>query len=177
MATSASTAGSSASTAHSCAARPADSNSTSLRPDLIFKLSLVAARPAGKVAMTRMREVLLLLATGLALTAGACEKRRDPARTEASSQALRRTLVQMGFTIDRTADGALMFRTARGATLPTVPSTQAVQDAQESLRLWAAERNLEIGPETSLPWWDGAIPDYAWAVSSLLDASGSSIQT
>jgi hypothetical protein len=45
---------------------------------------------------------------------------------------------------------------------------EPIEDAVEWLHARAAANELEIGPETNLPWWDGAVPDYDWAVSSAL---------
>ena len=74
-----------------------------------------------------------------------------------------------GFTIEVGTDGALVFRSPRRTPLPFCPPRGDVEDAVLSLRQWAADRDLEIGPDTNLPWWDGsALPDYDWAVSSLL---------
>lgn len=68
------------------------------------------------------------------------------------------------------ADGAgLVFRTGDGQRLATVPPpAPVIEDAQADLRAWAAQQGLEIGPDSALPWWDGAAPDYDWIVSSLL---------
>jgi hypothetical protein len=49
-----------------------------------------------------------------------------------------------------------------------VPSLRRTRLA---LRTWAADHDFEIEPDTNLPWWDGAVPDYDWAVSSLLGGS------
>jgi hypothetical protein len=49
-----------------------------------------------------------------------------------------------------------------------VPRQEQVHDAMVALQIWAAERDLDIGPDSNLPWWDGAVPDYDMAVSSLL---------
>jgi hypothetical protein len=73
-----------------------------------------------------------------------------------------------GFSIERADGETLVFRTPAGARLPSVPPAGTVENAEETLRIWATERGLEIGPDTALPWWDGAMPDYNWAVTSLL---------
>jgi hypothetical protein len=74
-----------------------------------------------------------------------------------------------GFAIATAADGALVFRSPSHRPMPQNPSRATVEAAAQSLQEWAAERDLEITPATNLPWWDGAVPDYDWAVSSLLD--------
>jgi hypothetical protein len=74
-----------------------------------------------------------------------------------------------GFSIEVGAGGALAFRSPQNTPLPFSPPRAEVEDAALALRQWAAERDIEIGPDTNLPWWDGAaLPDYDWAVSSLL---------
>jgi hypothetical protein len=74
-----------------------------------------------------------------------------------------------GFTIERVQPGdALAFREPRGHLLPAIPPPETIEDAVADLQAWAAERGLEIGPDTGLSWWDGAVPDYDWAVSALL---------
>ena len=74
-----------------------------------------------------------------------------------------------GFTIEVGTDGALVFRSPKQTPLPFSPPRADVEDAVLALREWAAERDIEIGPDTNLPWWDGsAVPDYDWAISSLL---------
>jgi hypothetical protein len=77
-----------------------------------------------------------------------------------------------GFTIEQPLTaGALSFRTPSGALLPPTPPRETVENAVEWLRVWAADHDLEIGPDTNLPWCDGAVPDYDWTVSSLLHGS------
>jgi hypothetical protein len=77
-----------------------------------------------------------------------------------------------GFTIERPlTTGALSFRAPTGALLPANPPRETIENAVEWLRTWAADHDLEIGADTNLPWWDGAVPDYDWAVSSLLAGS------
>ena len=39
------------------------------------------------------------------------------------------------------------------------------------LREWADERGLDLGPDASLPLWDGTRPDYDVAVAGLLRAA------
>ena len=45
-----------------------------------------------------------------------------------------------------------------------------VEAVLESLHEWAAGRGLDLGPDSNLPLWDGARPDYDWAVGALLRA-------
>jgi hypothetical protein len=33
-----------------------------------------------------------------------------------------------------------------------------------------SDRDLDLGPDSNLPLWDGTRPDYDWAVSALLRA-------
>ena len=76
-----------------------------------------------------------------------------------------------GFTIQPQSSGGVTFRAPAGALLPATPSPEMVENAVEWLRTWATDHDLEIGPDTNLPSWDGAVPDYDWTVSSLLSAS------
>jgi hypothetical protein len=78
-----------------------------------------------------------------------------------------RLLHEGACSIEREGDAGLVFRTREGRHLASVPSPQTIEDAQAALRNWAAERGLEIGPDTNLPWWDGAAPDYDWIISWL----------
>jgi hypothetical protein len=74
-----------------------------------------------------------------------------------------------GFTIHVATDGALVFGSPKRRPLVSVPPRPLVEDAMQALQEWAAERDIEITPATNLPWWDGAVPDYDWAISSLLN--------
>jgi hypothetical protein len=74
-----------------------------------------------------------------------------------------------GFRVATAHDGALVFRAPTAAPIAPVPARDQIDDAVLSLRQWAAEREIEIGPDTNLPWWDGAVPDYDAALSALLD--------
>jgi hypothetical protein len=72
-----------------------------------------------------------------------------------------RLLHEGGFRIERVApDDSLLFLRGDGNSVPAVPPAQLVESTQADLRAWAAEHDLEIGPDTNLPWWDGATPDY-----------------
>jgi hypothetical protein len=51
-----------------------------------------------------------------------------------------------------------------------VPPQEPVSDGLEWLREWAKEHNLDIGPETNYPRWEGEKPAYDLAVSGLLSA-------
>ena len=73
--------------------------------------------------------------------------------------------------IERSGDSGLTFRTRAGQPLVRVPSRETVDDLQADLRAWAADHGLEINPDTNLPWWDGATPDYDWVISSLFSES------
>jgi hypothetical protein len=74
-----------------------------------------------------------------------------------------------GFSILVASDGDLVFRSPHRKPLPANPSRDTIEDAAQSLQEWATERDIETTPATNLPWWDGAVPDYDWAISSLLN--------
>ena len=76
-----------------------------------------------------------------------------------------------GWSVARTADGGLCFRSPDGKEVPAVPAREASEDAVEFLRELAEERGLDIGAETNLPLWDGTRPDYDWAVAALVASS------
>jgi hypothetical protein len=82
-----------------------------------------------------------------------------------------RLLHEGGCSIEHSGDTGLTFRTRSGQPLLRVPSRETVADLQADLRAWAADHGLEITPETNLPWWDGATPDYDWVISSLFSES------
>ena len=72
----------------------------------------------------------------------------------------------------RGEDGELAFTAPDGHALTSEPPRQVVVGgALESLHEWAAERGLDLGPDSNLPLWDGTRPDYDWAVGALLRAS------
>jgi hypothetical protein len=72
-----------------------------------------------------------------------------------------------GWSLARTADGALCFRAPDGKQLPAVPARAASEDALTFLHGWANERGLDLGADTNMPLWDGTRPDYDWAVAAL----------
>jgi hypothetical protein len=72
-----------------------------------------------------------------------------------------------GFTIHVASDGALVFGSPGRRPLVANPSRPAIEDAARSLQEWATEQDIEITPTTNLPWWDGAMPDYDWTISTL----------
>ena len=77
-----------------------------------------------------------------------------------------------GWTVVRGEDGELAFTAPDGHALTSEPPRQVVVGgALESLHEWAAERGLDLGPDSNLPLWDGTRPDYDWAVGALLRAS------
>jgi hypothetical protein len=45
-----------------------------------------------------------------------------------------------------------------------------VDDTPDWLREWADEQKLDLGPDVTLPQWEGKIPDYDGAVGWLLAA-------
>ena len=76
-----------------------------------------------------------------------------------------------GWTISRGADGALLFHPPRGKPLAQNPPREPVDDALVWMHEWAEERGLDLGPDVNMPEWDGSRPDYALAVSGLLEAT------
>jgi hypothetical protein len=70
----------------------------------------------------------------------------------------------------RGENGELAFTAPDGRALPAEPPLQMVEAVLESLHEWAAGRGLDLGPDSNLPLWDGARPDYDWAVGALLRA-------
>jgi hypothetical protein len=77
-----------------------------------------------------------------------------------------------GWTIARGEDGELAFTAPDGRALPAEPPRQMVSDVLESLHEWAADRGLDLGPDSNLPQWDGTRPDYDWAVGALVAKLG-----
>ena len=68
-------------------------------------------------------------------------------------------------------EGRLRFVAPTGETMSAISSRheeQVPEDSMAALKAWAREREIEIGPDTNLPWWDGAMPDYDLAISSLM---------
>jgi hypothetical protein len=75
-----------------------------------------------------------------------------------------------GWRITAAADKTFLFHPPGGSPLATVPPREQVGSAVAWLRNWAEENDLYLGPETSMPRWDGESPDYELAVSGLLAA-------
>jgi len=75
-----------------------------------------------------------------------------------------------GWRITADADKTFLFHPAGGSPLAAVPPREHVGSSVEWLRDWAEENDLDLGPETNAPRWDGKSPDYEWAVSELLEA-------
>ncbi len=73
-----------------------------------------------------------------------------------------------GWTIARGADGKLAFTSPAGRRLPHEPPRERVGDIPTWLDEWAEAHGVELGPDTNMPLWDGATPDYDWAVGTLL---------
>jgi hypothetical protein len=73
-----------------------------------------------------------------------------------------------GWTIARGADGRLVFAPPVGRGLPHEPSREAVGNMVTWLGEWADAHGVEPGPDTNMPRWDGATPDYDWAVGALM---------
>jgi len=75
-----------------------------------------------------------------------------------------------GFGVEN-VEGRQTFVTPTGqrmSVLPPVHEEQVAEDVIAALKAWARERDVEIGPDANLPWWDGAVPDYDLAISSLM---------
>ena len=75
-----------------------------------------------------------------------------------------------GWTVARGADGELTFISPEGRCLPHEPPRKRVGDIVPWLEEWAGAHGVELGPDTNMPQWDGATPDYDWAVGTLLMA-------
>ena len=75
-----------------------------------------------------------------------------------------------GWSIELMTDGELRLRAPDGKEVPAVPAREASEDAVVWVREWAEARGLDIGAETNVPLWDGARPDYDWAVGVLVGA-------
>jgi hypothetical protein len=75
-----------------------------------------------------------------------------------------------GWTVARGLDGELTFTAPDGCALQAEPPQQMGEAVLESLHEWAADRGLDLGPDSNLPLWNGTRPDYDWAVSALLRA-------
>jgi uncharacterized protein len=75
-----------------------------------------------------------------------------------------------GWTVARGLDGELTFTAPDGCALQAEPPQHIAEDVLESLHEWAADRGLDLGPDSNLPLWDGTRPDYDWAVGALLRA-------
>jgi hypothetical protein len=75
-----------------------------------------------------------------------------------------------GWSVERGADGALLFRRPSGEPLAHGPP-QPVEDILAWMGEWAEERHLDLGPDVNMPEWDGSRPDYKLAVSGLLEGT------
>jgi hypothetical protein len=75
-----------------------------------------------------------------------------------------------GWTVARGLHGELTFTAPDGCALQAEPPQHIAEDVLESLHEWAADRGLDLGPDSNLPLWDGTRPDYDWAVGALLRA-------
>ena len=79
-----------------------------------------------------------------------------------------------GWRITTDAGGSFLFHPPGGDPLAPVPPPEPVGNAVGWLRDWAEEKELRLTPETNMPRWDGTRPDYALAVSVLLEADAAS---
>ena len=73
-----------------------------------------------------------------------------------------------GYLIERDENG-LQFVAPAGDTLPERSHTEVTGDSVAWLQDWAANRSIDIGPDTNQPQWDGRPPDYDVAVAGLLE--------
>ena len=74
-----------------------------------------------------------------------------------------------GWTVTAVADGAFLFHSPVGLSLAPEPPREHVGNILAWLREWAEANDLDIGPDTNYPQWDGKTPDYEMAVSGLLE--------
>lgn len=72
-----------------------------------------------------------------------------------------------GWTISAVADGAFVFNSPVGKRFALEPPREGVEEAPGWLREWAEDSGLDLGPDVSLPQWDGKKPDYGLAVELL----------
>ena len=75
-----------------------------------------------------------------------------------------------GWTIVRGADGRLVFTSPVGRGLPHKPPRERVDNIVTWLDEWADAHGVQPGPDTNMPRWDGAVPNYDIAVCALLEA-------
>ena len=75
-----------------------------------------------------------------------------------------------GWRITAAADNTFLFHPPGGNPLAAVPAREHIGSAVAWLRDWAEENDLNLGPETNMPRWEGESPDYELAVSLLLEA-------
>jgi len=75
-----------------------------------------------------------------------------------------------GWTVSWAQDGTLSFAAPAGQALSLPEPRQWEQDILTLLREWADEHEVDIGPDSNMPMWDGARPDYDWAVAALVRA-------
>ena len=75
-----------------------------------------------------------------------------------------------GWSVARTAEGELLFKSPKGKALPVEPPRELVEDTLVWLREWAIDRGLDLGPDANEPLWDGSRMDYDYAVSVLCAA-------
>jgi hypothetical protein len=73
-----------------------------------------------------------------------------------------------GWSVSRTAEGTLGFAPPGGKPLPSEPSRRWVENILAWLREWADEHEVDLGPDTNMPLWDGTRPDYDLAVSGVI---------
>jgi hypothetical protein len=75
-----------------------------------------------------------------------------------------------GWSVVRTAEGDLLFKSPTGKALPLEPPREHVVNTLVWLREWAVDRGLDLGPDANQPLWDGSRMDYDYAVRGLFAA-------
>jgi hypothetical protein len=73
-----------------------------------------------------------------------------------------------GWTVSRANNGALSFAAPTGQALIGAEPRQWDQDILTWLREWADQHNVNVGPDSNMPTWDGTRPNYHWAVAALV---------
>ena len=79
-----------------------------------------------------------------------------------------RAVHEEGYEVERSADGELIFRNARGREIPDVPESAVLpEDPYERIRAANEAAGLQIHARTALPNWTGDRLNLGWAISVL----------
>jgi hypothetical protein len=73
-----------------------------------------------------------------------------------------------GWSVERAVHGQWLFVSPDGARVEAAVRPPITSDTLTWLREWADERGLDLGPDATLPLWDGTRPEYDVAVAGLL---------